>query len=123
MIGKAMALVEGVRPGIMAAQTLECIAYNTGLNTDLIRLALPAAVGPRCSLNATNLGKHIGLSGKATNLALYSKGLQQRNDRDEWELTEAGKQYAEALPYVKRGHSGYQILWDVSVARIIQETA
>lgn len=38
----------------------------------------------------------LGLSAKATNQRLARHGLQLRNDRDEWELTEAGTAWAMA---------------------------
>jgi hypothetical protein len=50
-------------------------------------------------------------------------GLQFRNDRDEWELTEAGEAWAEAMPYSRNGHSGYQILWNPAVAEQLKEVA
>jgi hypothetical protein len=49
--------------------------------------------------------------------------LQVRNDRDEWELTEAGEAWAEAMPYSRNGHSGYQILWNPAVAVQLKEVA
>ena len=69
------------------------------------------------------LGKLIGLSAKTTNLRLANLGLQVRNERDEWELTEPGEAWAEALPYSRNGHSGYQILWNPSVAQELREVA
>jgi hypothetical protein len=50
-------------------------------------------------------------------------GLQLRNDRDEWELTEAGQAWGEALPYSRNGHSGYQILWNPAVIDQMKEVA
>lgn len=88
-----------------------------------MRRALPAANEPICSLNATQLGKLVGLSAKTTNLRLANLGLQVRNERDEWELTEPGEAWAEAMPYSRNGHSGYQILWNPSVAQELREVA
>ena len=83
----------------------------------------PAAADPICSLNATQLGKLLGRSAKGTNRLLADHGLQFRNDRDEWELTEAGEAWAEAMPYSRNGHSGYQILWNPAVTEQIREAA
>ena len=44
-------------------------------------------------------------------------------DRDEWELTEAGEAWAEAMPYSRNGHSGYQILWNPAVAEQLKKVA
>ena len=123
LIGEAVAKVPGVKAGIAMAATLTCIHENTGLAIETLRRALPAANEPICSLNATQLGKLVGLSAKTTNLRLANLGLQVRNERDEWELTEPGEAWAEALPYSRNGHSGYQILWNPSVAQELREVA
>ena len=123
LIGEAIAKVPGVKVGIAMAATLTCIHENTGLAIETLRRALPAANEPICSLNATQLGKLVGLSAKTTNLHLANLGLQARNERDEWELTESGEAWAEAMPYSRNGHSGYQILWKPSVAQELREVA
>lgn len=127
LIGEAVAKVPGVKTGIAMAATLTCIQENTGLTTEVLRRALPAksaaANEPICALNATQLGKLLNRSAKATNQLLASHGFQFRNDRDEWELTEAGEAWAEAMPYSRNGHSGYQILWNAAVAEQLKEVA
>ena len=123
MIGEAIAKVPGVKPGIAMAATLTCIHDNTGLAIEHLRRALPVANEPICSLNPTQLGERLELSARSVNLRLQSHGLQFKNDRDEWELTESGKRWAEALPYSRNGHSGYQILWNPEVADVIREAA
>jgi len=123
LIGDAVAKVPGVKAGIVMAATLTCIQENTGIQVETLRRALPAANAPICSLNATQLGKLLSLSAKATNLRLANHGLQFRNERDEWELTEAGEAWAEAMPYSRNGHSGYQILWNPAVAEQLKEVA
>ena len=74
-------------------------------------------------MNPTKLGEQIGLSARAVNLRLAGLGFQNRNDRDEWELTDAGQAWGEALPYSRNGHSGYQILWRPEVADLLKEAA
>lgn len=123
LIGEAVAKVPGVKAGIAMAATLTCIQENTGLAVETLRRTLPAANEPICSLNATQLGKLAGLSAKATNRRLAVLGLQNRNDRDEWELTDAGEAWAEAMPYSRNGHSGYQILWNPTVVEQLREVA
>jgi len=123
LIGEAVAKVPGVKTGIAMAATLTCIHENTGLAVETMRRALPAANEPICSLNATQLGKLLNRSAKATNQMLAAASLQFRNDRDEWELTEAGEAWAEAMPYSRNGHSGYQILWNPAVADELKEAA
>jgi prophage antirepressor-like protein len=123
LIGEAVAKVPGVKAGIAAAAMLTCIQENTGITTEVLRRALPAANEPVCALNATQLGNLLNRSAKATNRLLSDSGLQIRNDRDEWELTEAGEAWAEAMPYSRNGHSGYQILWNPAVAEMLKEAA
>lgn len=123
LIGEAVAKVPGVKAGIAMAATLACIQENTGLAVETLRRTLPAANEPICSLNATQLGKLAGLSARATNRRLAALSLQNRNDRDEWELTEAGEAWAEAMPYSRNGHSGYQILWNPTVVEQLREVA
>jgi len=123
LMGEAVAKVPGVKSGIAMAATLTCIHENTGLAVETLRRTLPAANEPICSLNATQLGKLLNRSAKATNQLLAAGGFQFRNDRDEWELTEVGEAWAEAMPYSRNGHSGYQILWNPAVADELKEAA
>lgn len=123
LIGEAVAKVPGVKHGIAMAATLTCIHENTGLSVETIRRALPACNDPLAAMNPTKLGEQIGLSARAVNVRLAALGYQQRNDRDEWELTDAGRAWGEALPYSRNGHSGYQILWQPEVAELLREVA
>lgn len=123
LIGEAVAKLPGVKAGIAMAATLTCIHENTGLAVETLRRALPVSDAPVCSLNATQLGKLLGLSAKSTNQRLAAQGLQFRNERDEWELSETGQDWAEALPYSRHGHSGYQILWNQAVAEQLKGVA
>lgn len=123
MIGEAVAKVPGVKQGIAMAATLTCIQENTGLSVETMRRALPACNDPLAAVNPTKLGEQLGLSARAVNLRLSALGFQSRNDRDEWELTDAGQAWGEALPYSRNGHSGYQILWRPEVADLLKEAA
>lgn len=123
LIGDAVAKVPGVKAGIAMAATLTCIQENTGLVIETLRRALPAANEPTCSHNATQLGKLVGSSARSINQRLAHLGFQVRNERDEWELTDAGKTWAEAMPFSRNGHSGYQILWNPAVVEQLKEVA
>lgn len=123
LIGEAVAKVPGVKHGIAMAATLTCIQENTGLVIETMRRALPANNEPIAALNPTKLGEQWGMTARSVNLRLAAIGLQQRNDRDEWELTEAGQAWGEALPYSRNGHSGYQILWNPAVLDQMKEAA
>ena len=123
LIGEAVAKVPGVKSGIAMAATLSCIQENTGLAVETLRRALPTLEEPLAAVNPTKLGEQIGLTARNVNLRLAALGFQRRNDRDEWELTEAGRTWGEALPYSRNGHSGYQILWKSEVAEMLREVA
>ena len=123
LIGEAVAKVPGVKHGIAMAATLTCIHENTGLSVETMRRALPACNEPLAAVNPTKLGEQIGLSARTVNLRLAALGFQERNDRDEWELTDAGRAWGEALPYSRNGHSGYQILWRPELAEQLKEAA
>ena len=101
LIGQAIAQVPGVKAGIAMAATLTCIQENTGLSVETLRRTLPAAEEPICSLNATQLGQRLGMAARVMNQHLAACGLQLRNAHDEWELSERGQQWAEALPYCR----------------------
>ena len=105
------------------AAALCCSLLLTATPVLAVEYALPAANTPSCALISTHLGKSLNRSAKATNQSLAALGLQSRNDRDEWELTEDGRNWAEAMPYSRNGHSGYQILWNPAVAEQLKEVA
>ncbi|ODT85303.1 MAG: hypothetical protein ABS69_00920 [Nitrosomonadales bacterium SCN 54-20] len=105
------------------AAALETIQDVTGLPMEKYRLALPAANDTPPALNPTKLGELIGLSARAINFRLAALGLQRRNERDEWELTEEGLKWAEAIPYSRNGHAGYQILWNPVVSEQVLKAA
>ena len=123
LIGEAVARVPGVKHGIAMAATLTCIFENTGLSMETMRRALPANDEPMAAMNPTKLGQQMGVAARSVNARLAAMGLQMRNDRDEWELTEAGQSWGEALPYSRNGHSGYQILWNPAVIDQMKEAA
>jgi len=123
LLGEALARVPGVNPGIAMAATLTCIHENTGLMIETLRRSLPASIEPICTLNATEVGKLLGLPAPAANQLLARCGLQFRNARDEWELSRAGESWGVAMPYSRNGHSGYQLLWNPRVAQLMNDAA
>jgi hypothetical protein len=56
-----------------------------------------------------------------TNENLDACGLQVRNQRGEWELTDAGRRWGEAPPYCRQEQSGYQIMWNPAVVAVMRE--
>lgn len=115
-----VASVPGVKLAMLESATLDCIKLNTGVDVEPLRKMLPAVEGRVCNLNATAVGKAVGLGAVKTNQRLADLGLQERGGSGQWELTESGRQYGEAIPYTNRGHSGYQILWSEDVVSVVQ---
>lgn len=104
----------------MAAKLI-CIQENTGSATESLRRALPSTEAPICSLKATWLGRLLGMKARITNKHLAACGLQVRNQRGKWELTNAGRRWGEALPYCRQGHSGHQMVWNPAVVAVVRE--
>lgn len=121
-IGKGLLdMVPGINPAIMAAKTLTAITDNTGLDTSALRLALPASEAPtEALLNATQLGKLLGISAQKINKRLTDAGLQYRDDKGNWILTSEGTKHAESMPFERHGHAGYQVMWRSTVASLIE---
>jgi prophage antirepressor-like protein len=120
-VQKMIAAVPGVKPAMAAAVALNVIERETGMNLDAFRAALPRSSEPMATLNSTGLGALIHEPAVTTNRLLERMGLQKRNARGEWELTDAGKMHGEAYPYTNGRHSGYQILWKHSVAVLLRD--
>ncbi|WP_338869360.1 Bro-N domain-containing protein [Myxococcus stipitatus] len=115
--------VPGLKPELAAACALDAIHRDTGLTMEPHRRGLPAASEPPARLNATQLGQKLGLSARKMNLRLEACGLQRRNEREEWELTDAGRDYAEAVPFSRNGHAAYQLLWRPEVLGVLEDAA
>lgn len=122
MIGKALSKVKGVDEALATACTLDAIELTTGLPATMMTRALPA-VAPEdaATLNATQLGEPLGLSGRAANAILEKLGLQYRDEAKNWKLTEAGTAYGEMKPFHRNGHSGYETRWKQAVAEVLQK--
>ena len=57
-----------------------------------------------------------------TNQRLAAAGLQQRNEDDDWQLTEAGRDWGVTQPLCSRGERRQQILWDPAVVALLHQT-
>ena len=112
--------IPGLNAGIAGAVVLEAIHVDTRLTTEPYRKLLPAADGPVAGLNATKLGKALGISARKANKLLEAAGLQRKNERGEWELTADGAKYGEMVPFSNNGHAGYQPLWRPTVVELLK---
>lgn len=121
-IERAVAKVPGVDPVMAMAFALDLIEKETGLPATGFRRALPT-VKPeeQATLNATQVGAPVGMKARAVNALLSSYGLIQKDDNDEWRITEVGTEHGEAKPFHRNGHSGYEIRWKPSVIDMIRQ--
>jgi prophage antirepressor-like protein len=71
-------------------------------------------------LTAEQLADRLDRTLRRTNQCLAASGLQQRNDDDDWQLTETGRDWGVALPLCSRGMRRQQILWDPAVVALLR---
>lgn len=71
-------------------------------------------------LTADQLADRLDGTLRHTNQRLAAAGLQQRNEDDDWQLTEAGLDWGVALPLCSRGERRQQILWDPAVVALLE---
>jgi len=72
-------------------------------------------------LTADELAARLDRSLRHSNQRLAAAGLQQRNEDDDWQLTEAGRDWGVALPLCSRGERRQQILWDPAVVALLHQ--
>ncbi|MBD2551550.1 hypothetical protein H6G65_18625, partial [Microcystis elabens FACHB-917] len=71
-------------------------------------------------LTTDQLADRLDRTLRSTNQRLAASGLQLRNDEDDWQLTEAGRDWGVALPLCSRGERRLQILWDPAVVSLLE---
>lgn len=110
----------GLKQGIAFVHSVALAESNYNINLDPIKKLAPPAEHNTGFLNATQLAEKVGRTARQANKWLADNGYQFREGRN-WRLTEKGKQYAEEFPYVKNGHSGYQIRWNEPAIELLLE--
>lgn len=114
-------LFSGVKRGISLSQAIDIVSdYHDFAALLNLKQLLPPAEHETGYLNATQIGKKLGMKARRVNKLLADLELQQ-NDGDGWRLTEQGRFYGEEFPYTRNGHSGYQIRWDTLVVKILED--
>jgi prophage antirepressor-like protein len=71
-------------------------------------------------LTADQVADRLDRTLRGTNQRLAANGLQIRNDEDDWQLTEAGRDWGVALPLCSGGERRQRILWDPAVVTLLQ---
>jgi len=113
----------GVKEGIAFAIAIERTEELSGEDLTVFKKLIPPAEHETGFLNATMIGKKIGFLAKEVNVLLADNGLQYRNEKKQWRLTEEGKKYGEEFPFKRNGHSDYQIRWNDTIIEFIDEKA
>jgi prophage antirepressor-like protein len=71
-------------------------------------------------LTADQVADRLDRTLRGTNQRLAATGLQVRNDEDDWQLTDAGRDWGIALPLCSRGERRQRILWDPAVVTLLE---
>ena len=112
----------GINPIALAQATLSCLEENTGLMLATLRQALPTPAPTGCWLNAFGVGQLLHLSAAEAHGLLAASGLQARNARGEWVLTDAGREWGEARPFERDGKKHCQLLWSPAVIDLLNDS-
>jgi hypothetical protein len=122
---RALAETTGVKPGIAFAAAIHQAQLETGRDLSAYMKLLPPAEHETGYLTASDIGKRLGMSAAKVNQKLAEMGFIVRQEdhkkRKMWRITPDGKAYGEEFPYVRNGHSGYQIRWSEAVLAKLQE--
>lgn len=109
----------GVKPGIALASCKNAVEKNHGVDLSAFDNLIPPADYEIGIYTPTQIGKKIGKSPQYVNKKLVELGLQEK-DGDGYKLTEKGKEYAEAMPFERNGHAGYQIKWKAEILKFFE---
>ena len=108
-----------VKQGIALATCINAAAKNHGVDLSMFNSLLPPAEHEIGMYTPTQIGKKIGKSAQYVNKKLVELGLQEK-DGNGYKLTDAGKEYAEAMPFERNGHTGYQIKWTAEILKFFE---
>ena len=117
----AMQIVKcfGTKYGIAFSNVASMIEENHGVNLSKIKVLIPPADYEIGIYTPTQIGKKIGKSAQYVNKKLAELGFQVK-DGNGYKLTDAGKEYAETMPFERNGHTGYQIKWTAEILKFFE---
>ena len=115
-----LAVYTGAKIGIVLAQATNLVGdyYHRDLSSFL--QLLPPADYDTGFLTPSKIGETLGISAQLVNIKLSNLGFQIKVGKV-WRLTDEGKKYAEEKPYMRNGHSGYQIFWTDKVIPLLTD--
>lgn len=122
---KILAESTGIKPGIAYATAIHEAEKEIGRPLDDYRKLIPAADHDTGYLTAGEIAKRIEMSTVKLNRRLAQLDMQKQQidakSRKNWRLTLKGKEYGEEFPFVRNGHSGYQIKWNESILALLSD--
>ncbi len=118
---KNLELVFGVDKGIALAKATQIAEDAYKMNFNSLRGLLPSSEHSDSLFNPTGIGKILGITAEEVNNRLEKLGLQVKSEQGRV-LTEDGKSYGAAFPFVRNGHSGFQIRWFRKVVDVIRKS-
>ena len=116
----ALQATYGVQKGIALLKATDAIGEYYEFDLSPLKELVPPAEHEIGTLTPTAIAKKLGITPHKVNEKLIETGLQIK-DGKEYRLTDEGKKYAEAMPYSRNGHSGYQIKWKPQITTILLE--
>lgn len=119
---KRLCDIFGVNKGIALSKATALVENNYPVNLEGIKDLLPPAETDVGLLNPTQIRDMLGydISPQFINRNLIELGLQKQV-KNGYQLTEAGKEFGEMMPYTRNGHSGYRPLWRTSIVEKLRE--
>ena len=118
---KLMGEIFKVQDGIAIAKVISIVERFNGVVLPELKELIPPAEHEIGRYTPTQLAKKFGLkSAQAVNQILLEAGLQEKDGNGGYILTEKGAEYAEAMPYERNGHTGYQIKWTPEVVEFFK---
>lgn len=125
-LGKLLSETTGVKQGIAFAAAMYEAQKETGRDLSTYMKLLPPAEHETAHLTPSDLGKRLGMSAVKLNKELAALGfIQQHQDQKGhkyWRITDQGKGFGEEYPFVRNGHSGYQIKWREDIVSHLNRT-
>ena len=115
-----LAVYTGAKIGIVLAQATNLVGEYYHRDLSALQQLLPPADYDTGYLTPTKIGEILHISAQLVNIKLSNLKFQIKIGK-EWRLTDEGKKYAEEKPYMRNGHSGYQILWTDKVIPLLTE--
>jgi prophage antirepressor-like protein len=110
--------------GVSHAEALLSVLEEIQAHRSPAAADMKQPVSPRAGaawLTADDVADRLDGTLRHTNQRLAAAGLQQRNEDDDWQLTEPGCGWGVALPLCGQGKRGQQILWDPAVVALLRQ--